>query len=764
MPKAIKKQTRKPTASVTAARSQGWQWLTQAAFFLSLVLVIARMAMQEVIRNGSLPTPGGGAAPAVPGPATSLGLDLLCILPALLVLTRRVLEGDYVLRLSWSHLAMGLLALWTLLSIAWSSDKYSALVQAANWSAALGLLWAASQLVHSWLRLRLVAAAALGLLLVLLVQGYYYRFVDLPDLQTNWQTNHAKLLRERGTDAQTAEAHQLEQNILHGVPMGFSVSRNTYAAVLVLLMIIGGGIILQRLRDGDHWGWTVPVGFIIALGLLMLYAFVQSKTAFATPVIGALLFWLLWSKQPWSAPRARRVYWIGLGAFVLAVAAVVGHGLKHGTLVHISLTFRWWYWVGAVRLFLHHPLLGVGWGNFGSHYLAYRLPQAAEDPADPHNFLVRALVELGIVGGILTIAWMLRLWWEVTVKQITAEANTVKSEPEEVYSAFPIVIGIAIAAIAVNAIVSIDFSAEWAWVVLELFKRLAFLLALLAGMCVISIRSFAGQELDDRPAPLLLGALLIAIALFLLHNLIDFSMFESGPMFLFALLTGSALGLRLSKGRSAVRGRAIALATLSVSFIAWLVAAGAVWLPIAEASSLSDDADKLILASASSDAPPTAPLNAAKLQRAANQLQDASRLVPYNADYPFRAEQALLMARSNPDALFPLLDRAIADDPATVRYRLARASLEVMLGKLELARTDFERILQLDPYDLEIRLEYGHVLEKLGLRQEARGQYLKTLELNDYLAPDEIRRLRPEQVEQVQKWIAAMGPQTSTGR
>jgi len=43
------------------------------------------------------------------------------------------------------------------------------------------------------------------------------------------------------------------------------------------------------------------------------------------------------------------------------------------------------------------PLIGVGLDGFAQHYLAHRLPIAAEEPKDPHNFVVRAFCELGLM-------------------------------------------------------------------------------------------------------------------------------------------------------------------------------------------------------------------------------------------------------------------------------------------------------------------------------------------------------------------------------
>src|SRR5438045_111942 len=98
-----------PQTSNIKARS--WAWLTQPAFVLAVALVLCRGMMNEVIRPDSNPAPGVVAAPQVPGPATSLGLDLLCCLPALLLLARRAFDPNFSLLTSWSYWSMFLLAI-----------------------------------------------------------------------------------------------------------------------------------------------------------------------------------------------------------------------------------------------------------------------------------------------------------------------------------------------------------------------------------------------------------------------------------------------------------------------------------------------------------------------------------------------------------------------------------------------------------------------------------------------------------------------------
>lgn len=732
--------------------------MTQAAWVISLALVICRAMMQEVLRPETLPAPGMNPEPAFCGPAMGLTLDLLFCLPALLVLARRLIDGDFPLRLTGSHLAMFLLGAWTAASVLWAGDKFAAAVQAAHWCAALVLIWSTSQLVGEWLRLRTLAAVGFGLLLVLLVQGYYYRFVDLPDLQRDWQAHKAELLRQRGVSEGSREAIQLGKNIASGDVTGFSFSRNTYAALLVLLMTVSAGVLIQRLADSDSPALAIPIVIALAFGLVMLYRFVQSKTAFVTPLLAALLLWLIWARRGWLARHARRAYAGAVALCALAAAAVGGHGLRHGTLFHVSLTFRWLYWVGAARVFVRHWLRGVGWANFGPAYLAARLPRAAEEPVDPHNFLVRAFVELGVIGGVLMLAWMLRLWWELCgasgppapapLPESPARPSAAKlgyASPGAMPTtarAPPFVLALSIGAIALNCAVAIDWSMGGAWITLELVKRAMFLVALVAGLAIVLMRSPQAQDLDDRPASWVLYATLVALGLFLLHNLIDFSMFEPGPMFLFALLTGGALGMRLHERQPRARGRVGALIAFGVAGVGWLVAWGAGVAPVASAEMLAQQAD--------------AHVRQGKPEQASRELLEAFRRVPLNADYAYRAEQAALIARSNSLTARQLLDAAIAADPRSVRYVRARAELEIATGDAPAAFADYQRALRLDPYNMELRLEYADQLRAHGSAAAARKQYELTLQQNARLAPDEIKRLSPERVAQLSKLIESL--------
>ena len=241
------------------------------------------------------------------------------------------------------------------------------------------LLWAMAQLVRSWGRLRIVAAVAYGLLLVFLVGG---------STTNSWicrrcWSSRRKLLKQRGLDPHSFNGIQLAKKITE--LMGFNSSANSFAGLVVLLMTIGLGVAIQRIKDRDDPAWAVALAIVGAAGDLAvdLYA-IEGGAGDAGAGRRAVCDFLEMAWADGSAIQAmvldRR------GDRALGIAAAVGHGVYHHGLPTDSLNFRWRYWVAGMRMFERHPLVGVGWDNFGPHYLRDRLPAASEEIRDPHNF------------------------------------------------------------------------------------------------------------------------------------------------------------------------------------------------------------------------------------------------------------------------------------------------------------------------------------------------------------------------------------------
>ena len=757
-------EQRPPPRAVAPGRGL---WLTRAAFVLAASLVVARATMLETLRNPLDVYPGSEPVPRGPGAATGVVLDLLGCVPALLVLVRRAVDLTYLLRFAWSLVPMALLALWAVASVAWAGDRFAAAVASFHWLAASVLLWSVAQLVRHWLRLRLVAAVCFGLLLVQAGEGFYKKFVEYPELRAQWEKSKDEILRQRGWEPGSFHATQFEKRVISGEIMGFTSSSNSYAAVLVLLSAVSAGVVAQRLGDRDDPGWAAVVAAGVAASAAMI-VLVGSRTAYATTLLGAATFAGVWILRRRLSARPRLAYAAGAAAVALALAAVVGHGVYHGSLFPgrfgDSLNFRWRYWVGSARLVAQHPLLGVGWENFGPHYLSVRLPVASEEIKDPHNFLVRFAAELGVVGLALVAAWMLLLWWDLTTRPAApADLAAVerlepaepplpvigpgaRSLPYKTSFALGTVVAIGAGGVLLNVLATIDWGQSAAFVSLELMRRVGYLCLFVVGAASVALHSMARQELDDRPAPWVLYGALVGLGLFLVHNLLDFSLFEPGPMALFAFVCGAALGTRLPDTSSGAASRTAVLLGAIAAVVLWVAAALAFAAPVVVAEEAAYEGDDALRRGA--------------FDRAAGAYEQAAGTVPYNADYPARAGRALLLDPGDPrpkaDRIFRLLDRAVALNPHRPDYWLSRANAELLRpspdpGRL---REGHERALALDPNNVEIRLDYAAVLRRLGDAPGALEQYRTALRYNDLLSPGEPKRLPPARLEEVRKAIA----------
>jgi O-antigen ligase len=670
----------------------------------------------------------------------------------LLVVLRRVLDREYVLRWTWSHVLLAAFALWGCLSPLWAGDAFAAMIGSAHLVGLAALLWAGAQLVRSWLRLRLVAALCFGLLLVYAAQGIYYRFVELPALRESFAENEETIRIQRGWEADSFQWRQFKQKITSGEMIGFNASPNTFAAVIVLLTVVSAGVALQRVADRDEPWWAAGVAVGIPAAVLVVW-WTRSRTALALLLLAGVMLAALYALpalRRWLGERSRTAYVVGLVAFLLGVAALVGHGLYHGTLFHDSLNFRWRYWSASGYLFGEHPVVGVGWNNFGANYLAHRLPVAAEEIKDPHNFLVRGFTELGLIGGALLVAWVARLWWELTRPATPPPPReTTVPSPYGFNAAIWTFIVIAGLGMTIGALAGIDWAQDDAWVFLEVVERALYACLLVAGGLVAVLRSSKRQELDDRAAPWVLYGLLVGLGVFFLHNPVDMSLFETGPMTLFALAAGAAGGVRMPTAAGHPKRTALAAAGLAVGVVAWVTAAALVAVPVGDSQRQAARADEAI--------------RTGDFARAFALLRDAYYRVPANADYALRAANALVYDQARPEEVRTWLSIAIAADPTEVAAYLARAQFEMRQPQPDAAavRSDYETVLRLNPNDVGIRLEYAAALFRLGLADEAAGQYRAALAYNDQLSPDEPKRLPPARAEEIRQQIERIAPTTA---
>ena len=146
--------------------------------------------------------------------------------------------------------------------------------------------------------------------------------------------------------------------------------------MLILAATIGVGVIWQRRKDGDAGGSQLAIAILLPLTAWLLF-YTRSKAAVISPALTAGFLIFIWKWHDRLAKYAKKYFWYGVAVAFLAMAAVVGHGMVHRSLPTASLNFRWRYWTAAWKMFKRHPIIGVGWDNFGLHYLRDRLVNAS---------------------------------------------------------------------------------------------------------------------------------------------------------------------------------------------------------------------------------------------------------------------------------------------------------------------------------------------------------------------------------------------------
>ncbi len=736
---------RRPINTVAGATARSWAWLTSAALVVALAAVVARATTPEVLRDAWAAAPGGDPSHG-PGPATGLAMDLVAAVPALLVLARRAVDRDYRLVPRRSHLALLGLTLWMAASVAWSSDRFAAVVSAAHFAAGGCLLWAASQVVRSWDRLRVCAAVALGLLVALAVHTAYYRAVDLADTRRYWAEYHQRFLDEHGWAADSFAAKQFELKLASGEQAAFFASANTLAAVGVLLTFAAAGLGVQHALADRDARWLALTGLAAAAGGWVLWV-ARSKTSVATPVVGVGVLAAYAAFGPQVRRNARAAYWAAVGGVAVTVAGVVGLGLlRHGLFPgHFgnSLDFRWKYWTASAAVVRDHPLLGVGWGNFGQSYLAHRVPDAAEEIKDPHNFGVRFTSELGIVGLALAVAWLLRLAWELT------RPATAPLPPAGRPAGGGTLAAVAGLGIGLTVAATLDTSGGVIDAVAGVLRPLLLALAVGAGGLVGAMRSPDDLSADDRPGRWVYATLVVGLGLFLLHNAIDFAWFESGAAFAFMTLAGAALGMSPAPVPGPARPRAVAVVGLATAAVAWAAVAFGVFVPVALAGQSAASGDDVIRAAPPKDAA----ADAAAYRRAADAYAAAADLVPYDADLWTRAGRAALAGGDGGRAR-QWAAAAVAADPKLIDAHLLDAELRLRGGDAAGVRAAYDAVIALDPNDVPIRLHYAKVLDDLGDRPAAAAQYRAALAADDALPAAEPRRLPATDVTRLRRLAA----------
>ena len=138
-------------------------------------------------------------------------------------------------------------------------------------------------------------------------------------------------------------------------------------AIMAILLVFNFGIAIEA----KHKRWFRAVAAANVLLLVVVIVFSQARQGLLAAGVGVGFIALVWIYQ-----RQRKVAQLLSGLSIFTGAVVIAGLLKIGPLTRLfykdSVTFRGDYWRAAVRMFIHHPLFGVGLDRYGAYFRQYR--------------------------------------------------------------------------------------------------------------------------------------------------------------------------------------------------------------------------------------------------------------------------------------------------------------------------------------------------------------------------------------------------------
>lgn len=195
-----------------------------------------------------------------------------------------------------------------------------------------------------------------------------------------------------------------------GGPDRFITFVEAFAPIAAFALLLGD--VLQS-RRGRAWR--------VALMAVLLLAIVSSNyRGVWLAFVLAMAAWLVVTRQP--IQRSMKI--VGAVAALAVVAAIPLFVLAHPaslptakfstTNLETGMSWRYGSWTKAMEVYLHHPLVGVGFGyrhQFQYHTSAGLKVLRTVVGHDIHNDLLWLMVNWGVVGLVLVLGFHARWWY-----------------------------------------------------------------------------------------------------------------------------------------------------------------------------------------------------------------------------------------------------------------------------------------------------------------------------------------------------------------
>jgi len=264
------------------------------------------------------------------------------------------------------------------------------------------------------------AAVAVMIALAVGLSGYglyQYRY-ELPQTRAQYAADPDAAMRAAALwyPPDSPERQLFEDRLFSPEPIATFALTNSLAGYLAPWLVVLAGVAVGSFAGSDRRRLLrdVPAAACCAIPVAACLVLTSSRSGLAAAVLGFVLVGLFCRKRRervgWKLPAAAA----GLGVVLIAAAALAAGALAPGLLAGASksLGYRLQYWQSTMRMIAEKPVLGCGPGNFQYEYTRFKLPEASEEVADPHNFLLEVWATAGTPAALALLAALVCFFWK----------------------------------------------------------------------------------------------------------------------------------------------------------------------------------------------------------------------------------------------------------------------------------------------------------------------------------------------------------------
>jgi O-Antigen ligase len=593
---------------------------------------------------------------------------------------------------------------------------------------------------HAKIKILLIALASLGIVAAFASADQF--FVENDIVIQQYQDDPDAILQPLGIQKNSFNHILLEHRIYSKDVRSYFTTGNSAGSFAILTSFAAIAILAELLKNRKSYpslsGNRTLAAIVLAVVLFGLFV-TRSKGAVSAFLIAVAIFaFLLRSARP---KLSKNIILAGCFVGVIALAcAVAWYGNKFDRLPGgNSMLVRWQYWNASAKMFLDHRLTGIGGGNFQSFYPQYKPSAAPETVSDPHCFVLSILTQFGPLALLGFLIIILSPLWRTSL----ADPKTLQTPPNRRFANLAILCSIvtAIVIILLRPFILPRSTAETfdekIFVLFTAYIAPAAAFAVGFALLVKTLQT-SPKEYNLQNTRLTAAALFCGILGVVIHNLIDFAIFEPGILTAFFAALACLIALNTqtkNQQKSAISSplwlkSAAVMAALTIGFAYFNYAL----IPVAKSAAGIAKARPAVelgqaqlahyfLDVATDDDPlgPDAPVMNGRLYIQNFYRSDVQKEQIFN-----NAEQALFTAAQRNPQDYKNFD-ALAE-MYSLYARLQPEQNEAMLNK---ALDSASVAVSLYPGDADLRLRLAQIAEDLGRTDFALQNYKTAVQIEN---------------------------------